>query len=515
MGPSEEHIMVPPQSMVGLMFGWPSSVPLSFCFPLRCIAVGRTVALSMQAAAARSQNEPRVLVLGAGRVSRTLVDLLGKSTDAVITVASEREEDARQVAAVVACRGRHVGLDVVNDVLGLSSLVQNSDLVISFLPAPMHPPVAVQCIEHKKDLVTASYESEEMRQMHERALAAGIIILNEVGLDPGLDHMSAMKIIDNVKERGGWVTGFTSVCGGLPAPAASGNPLRYKMSWSPRGVIRASQNGARYRWEDQVLEVPTGGLLQAAEPFVHAWPDLALECLPNRDSLQYERVYGIDRARTLFRGTLRYRGFSSLMNVFQNMGLFDESISTDARTWSELVNRLRVRRGDFDDADDFVLDCADQDHDEATRALAALKWLGILSDTPITKQSSSVVDAFCEVLEEKLQYEDGEHDMVVMHHMVEASFEDGNEESHHASLHVMGDSTSSAMSKTVGYTAAVAAGLILDGSLRGERGLLLPTSPKVYLPVLARMQREGIAFDEKIAVRQASYSGRKTEPSIQ
>jgi len=444
-------------------------------------------------------------VLGAGRVSRSLVHLLAKRSlspyKVVITVASEREEDAREVAAVASHMGRYVALDVANDAEGLSSLVRNSDLVISFLPAPMHPPVAMECIVHKKDLVTASYESEEMRQLGERAREAGIIILNEVGLDPGLDHMSAMKIIDAVHARGGKVTGFTSVCGGLPAPEASDNPLKYKFSWSPKGVLRASQNNARYRLENKVMEIQGDELLKSALPFELAFPHLGLECLPNRDSLHYERVYGIDFARTLFRGTLRYHGFSSLMNVFKNMGLLDDSIDAKQETWIDLIHVLCKRHdGGFDRVEDFVLACADGDQGNAKRAIEALKWLGILSDGQMPKKSNAA-DAFCMVLEEKLRYEEGQHDMVVMHHMVEASFEDGSKESHHASLHVLGDVSSSAMSKTVGYTAAVAAGLILDGSLRGACGLLLPTSPKVYLPVLDRMQHEGIAFKESVSVR--------------
>jgi len=451
--------------------------------------------------------EQRVLVLGAGRVARSLVDLLWRSNpEVVVTVASEREEDARKVAAVASTAGRYTALDVLDDAIRLSDLVQKSELVVSFLPAPMHPPVAMECIKHRKHLVTASYESEAMRQMAEQAREAGIIILNEVGLDPGLDHMSALKIIQNIKARGGKVTGFTSVCGGLPAPEASNNPLKYKFSWSPKGVIVASQNDARYRREGEVMKIPGAELLKSASPFELAFPDLGLECLPNRDSLHYERVYGIDFARTLFRGTLRYRGFSSLMNIFKNMGLLDDDSiqATNAETWRDLVHDVMLRKRhsvNFDCVEDFVLACAEDDQSEATRAIGALKWLGVLSDDQVPKKSTTVVEAFCEVLEEKLRYEEGECDMIVMHHMVEASFEDGSEESHHASLHVRGDADSSAMSKTVGYTAAVAAGLILDGSLREQCGLLLPTSPEVYLPVLARMQREGIAFDEKVSVR--------------
>jgi alpha-aminoadipic semialdehyde synthase len=442
--------------------------------------------------------EKRVLLLGAGRVSKTFVDYLGRQGDQTIIVAGENEKEAREVASAAA-KGRHVHLDVTEDVHRLSELIEESDLVVSLLPAPMHPSVAMECIVHKKDFVTASYESEEMRQMKERAQDAGIVILNEVGLDPGLDHMSAMKIIDNIKSRGGTVKHFSSVCGGLPAPEVADNPFFYKFSWSPKGVIRASQSGARYRWEGRVLEVDGRQLLQSAAPFVEAWPDLELEVLPNRDSLQYEKVYDIGpEVPTIFRGTLRYRGFSSLLNIFQNMGLLDQVRFDEATYWADLIDALREQKG-FGSVDDFVQACADEDFDETVRALKTLEWLNILGNRPVPA-SMDVVDAFCSVLEEKLCYEEGERDMVCMNHTIGASFEDGTVERHQSSLQVFGDSSATAMAKTVGYTAAASAKLLLDGTTVGECGLLLPTNPTIYVPVLESLEVEGIAFNECIEV---------------
>jgi len=438
-------------------------------------------------------SEKRVLLLGAGRVSKSFVDYLGRSTDAIISVASDNDEEARDTASAAA-KGQHVSLDVNNDVQRLSAMIEDADVVVSLLPAPMPPPVAMECVVHGKHLVTASYESEEMRSMNERAANANVIILNEVGLDPGLDHMSAMRIIDQIKGRGGRITCFSSVCGGLPEPKAADNPLKYKFSWSPRGVIRASQNDARYRWKGRVVEVKGSLLLQSAAPFLDEWTDLQLECLPNRDSLHYEEVYGIHGADSLFRGTLRYRGFSSLMNTFQNLGLFDEASTLDTQSWAGLIEKLRLERGGFENASDFVRACADDERDDADRALGALQWLDMLGDTPVS--ATTVVDAFCKALERKLVYKDGERDMVLMHHTIEASFEDGDVERHHSSLHVVGDDSMSAMSKTVGFTAAASTELILDGELAGKRGLLMPTDPAIYLPVLDKLELEGIVFTE-------------------
>lgn len=448
----------------------------------------------------------KVLLLGAGRVSKSMVEYLDRKGDNTIVVAADDESAARTVASASA-KGKHVCIDIEYDRTGLSDLIEESDVVVSLLPAPMHPRIALECIMHKKDLVTASYESDEIRSMDDRAKAAGVVLLNEVGLDPGLDHMSSMKIIDDIKDRGGRVTCFSSVCGGLPAPEAANNPLMYKFSWSPKGVISASQQSARYRWEGRTMEVHGDELLHTAAPFVENWSELHLECLPNRDSLVYETVYGIEDTESIFRGTLRYRGFSSLMAVFQNMGLF-HSVPFDGNSWMEVIERVRKRHGGFESIEAFVQACAEDDTDNAQRALAALDWLGMLDVTPTRKKAQSVVDAFSDVLERKLHFESHERDMVVMHHTVEASFPGGSDERHHSSLQIFGDDKMSAMAKTVGYTTAAATDLLLSGSLRGRCGLLLPTEQSIYEPVLAAVGSEGITFEESTHVHHPSIRQR-------
>ena len=311
-----------------------------------------------------------------------------------------------------------------------------------------------------------------------------------------------MKIIDDAKQRGGFITSFVSVCGGLPSPEAADNPLKYKFSWSPQGVISASQSSARYRWEDHVVEIYGKELLQNAAPFIEDWTDLQLECLPNRDSISYGKTYGIENASTIFRGTLRYRGFSRLMHVFQNMGLFD-TITSGAATWGELLEVLRSRRGGFASIDDFLLACADDDMDDALAAKECLMWLGMEGNSKIRDSSASVVDQFCATLEQKLKYKEHERDMVVMHHAIGVIFEDGSKEQHRSRLQAFGDETMTAMCKTVGYPTAAATELILNGSLDGHRGLLLPTSKSVYTPILDSVKREGIVFNESVDVQPA------------
>lgn len=462
---------------------------------------------SFGTATVESQEEQKVLVLGAGRVSASLADLLGRTPRKHIQVASDNEEETKGVAKLAA-RGSHIALDLNNE-NDLAELVKGKDVVISLLPAPMHLTVAEECIQHGTHLVTASYESPAMKELNERAKEAGITIVNEVGLDPGLDHMSAMKIIDDITSRGGTIRSFQSVCGGLPAPEAANNPLRYKFSWSPKGVISASQNAARYRWKDDVVEVEGDDLMQSARPFPDAWPDLGLECLPNRDSLKYQSIYGLDdKAHTIFRGTLRYNGFSSLMSVFSKMGLFRSS-PVEGNTWGEAIENLRIDAARMEDLleslrshdellDQFLLECAGGDSEQAKAAREALQWLEMEGGTPVS-HPISLVDSFCQVLEDHLQFEEGERDMVAMHTAIEASFEDGRpNELHQSSLLAYGDDHMSAMCRAVGMPAAAAADLVLSGALKDQTGLVLPTRPQVYLPILAAVEKEGIVFEESV-----------------
>jgi alpha-aminoadipic semialdehyde synthase len=446
-----------------------------------------------------------VLLLGSGRVSRSVVDYLGRSKHRSIVVASNNKDEAKEVASL-SQRGRHAHIDLANDLPRLQKLVEESDAVISLLPAPMHPKIAELCIKAKTDLVTASYESKEMRQLGDSARVAGVKILNEVGLDPGLDHMSAMKMIDEIKDRGGRVTSFSSVCGGLPAPEAANNPLQYKFSWSPRGVISASQNDAQYLWDGQVLQVAGSELLANASPFLEAWPnEFQLEVLPNRDSLHYQKTYGLDDISTLFRGTLRYRGFSSLMYVFQNMGLFSTTPIDNVKSWRDVVGMLDQSRGGFASIEDFLLACADDDYDEALRAKECLEWLGMLSDEKVqfSPDDRTIVDIFCRRLEERLKFLADERDMVLMNHTIGAEFDDGTIEEHYSSLKVFGtEATMTAMCKTVGVPAAISVDLILGGHLDGKYGLLLPTSKDIYKPTLSVCEKEGISFEEHVKVVQ-------------
>ena len=260
-------------------------------------------------------------------------------------------------------------LDVLQDSAEVQEMCSAADCVVSLLPASMHVPIAEACIRTATPLVTASYVSADMQALHLRAVEAGVPILCEMGLDPGMDHMSAMKMMDEAKKLGGSITSFASWCGGLPAPEAAGNPLRYKFSWSPRGVLAAAQNKARYLRDGAVVEVPGRELLQAAEPvdFLKAF---AFEALPNRDSLQYKDKYNLGpNVEHLYRGTLRFSGFSAIMNEMREIGLLESQAALlpgsqpCPRTWAELMASDLIRPTDGLSAE----------------TLHCLEWLGLWS----------------------------------------------------------------------------------------------------------------------------------------
>eukprot|EP01098_Paradermamoeba_levis_P010978 TRINITY_DN464_c0_g1_i1.p1 TRINITY_DN464_c0_g1~~TRINITY_DN464_c0_g1_i1.p1 ORF type:complete len:793 (-),score=261.03 TRINITY_DN464_c0_g1_i1:672-2990(-) len=266
----------------------------------------------------------RILILGSGLVSTPVVDFFSQFPRYLITVASDDTLDPSfysKFAGEIFLKK----LDVTSED-SLSDLIRMSDIVISLVPATLHAPIAKQCIKHKKHLVTASYVSPDMQALDQDAQKAGITILNEMGLDPGLDHLSAMKIIQEVHDAGGKINSFVSWCGGLPAPESSDNPLAYKFSWSPRGALLAGLNAAKFKWGGEIKQIASGQLFKNVMP-VHVYPAFNLEGLANRDSTTYQQLYGVPEASTMFRGTLRYKGFSRVMQTFLDLGLLDHKAS--------------------------------------------------------------------------------------------------------------------------------------------------------------------------------------------
>jgi saccharopine dehydrogenase (NADP+, L-glutamate forming) len=431
-----------------------------------------------------------VLVLGAGLVTRPLVRYLLDSGDINVTVASRTVSKAEALIAGHS-RGKALELDVENNPSALRQLIPDNDVVISLLPYTYHVLVAQVCVENKTNMVTTSYVSPPMRALDSQAQEADVILLNEIGVDPGIDHMSAMKIIHSVQENGGEIASFRSWCGGLPAPEANTNPLGYKFSWSPRGVLLAGRNPAHYIEDGQEITIAGENL------FEHYWPvDVpgmeAFEGYPNRDAVPYADVYGIQSAKTVFRGTLRYSGWCTTLKALVDLRMLELAEDNwSGLTYGGLLARLvgyggqNIRSGVRDflglEDDSFVLD--------------NLEWLGLFSDAPLPVAVGAPIDILTACMLEKMRYEDNERDMLVMQHEFVATYPGRTEEITSTMIDFGIPGGDSSMSRTVGLPAAIATKLILDGAIT-RKGVVVPVTADIYEPVLAELDQLGIRLEE-------------------
>lgn len=437
----------------------------------------------------------RLLILGAGRVSAPLIRYFLARRDIETTVAAAEQADAARLVET-AGRGRVVTADVTDGTV-LAQLLGDVDAVVSLLPPPLHPQVARLALDQRVHFISTSYQAPQIRALDEEAAARGVTILSEVGLDPGLDHMSAARLIASIRVAGGTVETFMSCVGGLPAPDSNDNPWGYKFSWNPRGVLVAGRSAARYLANGEIVEI------EGNELFAHSWPfesdGRTFEIYPNRDSLVYQQLYGLDGARGIFRGTVRYPGWSRTMAAAAKLGLFDvEPLQwRDDTRYSDVISRLVPRSSAplIDRVAEFL--GVDRDDDVITR----FEWAGMLSDRPIDTSHAAPLDLLLARLERLMRYEPGERDMIVLRHDITARFPDGRSEVHESTLTMHGTPWGdSAMAKSVAMPAAVAARLVLEGRIDSP-GCSIPVTPEIYRPILSELEEEGIRFDERVTTR--------------
>ncbi|XP_005039340.1 PREDICTED: alpha-aminoadipic semialdehyde synthase, mitochondrial [Ficedula albicollis] len=457
-----------------------------------------------QAQSLKMNFEKRVLLLGSGYVSGPVLEYLTRDSNIDITVVSVMKEQLDQLTKKYR-NVTPVHMDVLMHEEQLSSLVKKHDLVISLLPYSVHPFVAKKCIDNKVNMVTASYLTPAMKELQESVEAAGITVVSEMGLDPGLDHMLAMECIDKAKEVGATVISYTSFCGGLPSPEHSDNPLRYKFSWSPQGVLLNTVQSATYLKDGEIVNIPPGGALLDSVTPMDFFPGLNLEGFPNRDSTKYAEPYGIQTARTLLRGTLRYKGFSRTMGGFVKLGLINPdpypllSSSAPPLTWKELMCKLV---GIKSPAEHHVLkEAVFSKLEKDKNQLEAVEWLGLLGDE-LVPAADSIVGALAKHMEMKLPFGTGERDMIVMRSEIGLRHPSGHLEDKFIDLVVYGDNKGhSAMAKTVGYPAAIAAKMVLDGEITAK-GMVTPLTKNVYGPILERVRAEGIMYSTRSVIKQ-------------
>jgi saccharopine dehydrogenase-like NADP-dependent oxidoreductase len=437
----------------------------------------------------------KVLVLGAGLVTRPHVVYLLNVPDLQVTVASRTASKAEALVDGHP-RGQAVALDV-NDEAALEALISETDLAVSMLPYIYHPRVAALCVKHQKQMVTTSYVKDEMRALDGAAREAGVILLNEIGVDPGIDHMSAMRVIHGVERNGGRIASFVSWCGGLPAPEASDNPLGYKFSWSPKGVLLAGRNPARFQRDGTVIEIP------GEELFDHYWPVNIpglgeFEGYPNRDSLPYKDVYDIQPTEWMFRGTLRNVGWCATLKMVSELGLLEEvQLECQPRTLRELLAQLVG----VDPQVDLRQHLANRwSLPRDAKPLTDLEWLGFFSDGVVPEGARTPIDILTARMESKMRYKPGERDMLIMQHEFIAEYPERREAITATMIDYGIPYGDTSMSRTVGLPAAIAARMILQGEIDGLSGVHVPVIPEIYEPVLAELEKVGISLEEKSEV---------------
>lgn len=432
----------------------------------------------------------KVLILGAGLVSKPMIEYLLERNIA-ITVASPMRERAEEMIA-----GNASGTAVdwsMDDPDELDRLVGLHDLTVSLLPYKFHTDVARVCLRHRKHLVTTSYVQPAMMELDKAAREAGVLFLNEVGLDPGIDHMSAMRIIDTVKSRGGNIEEFYSLCGALPAPEAADNPLGYKFSWSPKGVVLASRNGAYYLKHGKEVTIEAVNLFK--DRFTHLFPGIGeLEVYPNRDSVSYIDIYGLKGIKTMYRGTFRYKGWCETLDLMKATGLIDDgSYECSGKTYRQFV---------ADKADVPGINIKKELREKkslkaTTHAIEAFEWLGLLSEEPVGSGIASPFDITSDRMIKKMWLNDNDRDMVVMQHLFLASYPGRKKEVISSTMLDFGTpATNTSIARTVALPASIAVKLILSGKIN-LAGVYRPVIPEIYEPILNELSHIGIRMNEQ------------------
>ncbi len=435
-----------------------------------------------------------ILVVGSGRSASTLIQYLldhSEANDWQVVVGDYDQSLAEQKVGSHP-NGKAIAFDVFDE-QQRNDGIRNADIVVSMLPASMHILLAEDCVFQGKNLVTASYVSDEIASLNEKAEEKGVLLLNEIGLDPGIDHMSAKQVIDAIHAKGGKIHTFKSFCGGLVAPEYDNNPWNYKFTWNPRNVVLAGQGTAQFMRNGQYKYIPYQSLYSRIET-MEVLGSGTFEGYANRDSLGYREAYDLANIPTIFRGTLRRPGYCEAWDVFVQLGMTDDTYDMpglEDMTWRDFINAFLV----FDDLKS-VEEKLQEYLGVSEAVMDKLKWLGIFEEEAIGMEKATPAQALQKLTESKWSLEEADKDMIVMQHQFHYTLK-GSEKCLYSSLVLEGkDQIHTAMSLTVGLPVAIATKLILQGKIN-LTGVKIPVDKEIYEPVLEELKSFGIDFVEE------------------
>lgn len=437
-----------------------------------------------------------ILIIGAGRSSSSLIDYLlshAKQYSWHITIADANKKAVESKIIAYSDVATAVEFDVMNVTLR-EKLISESDFVVSMLPAFMHADVAKDCVKFGKHLATASYVSAEMKELNEEAKQKNILLLNECGLDPGIDHASAMQVIHSIQKKGGVITSFQSFCGGLVAPESNDNPWGYKFSWNPRNVILAGQGTAQFIENNQLKFIPYNRIFtQTYAIQVDGYG--TFDGYANRDSISYKESYGLDSVKTMLRGTLRQTGYCKAWNVFVKLGLTDDTYkikNANTLNYTSLIQSF-LPTGSGTVKEKLISFMGNEiDND----IINLLDYLELFDNKPISLKEASPAELLQHLLEEKWLLKQGDKDMIVMQHLFEYEL-NGEHKKLTSSLVVIGDNeVHTAMAKTVGLPLAISIKNFLIGKFK-LYGIQIPIVKEIYEPLLTELETLDIKFIEK------------------
>ena len=440
----------------------------------------------------------KILVIGAGRSSTSLIKYLldnsSKENWSVTLVDFDLNQAHKKINNHPS--GTSSKLDA-NDREERRKFISNADLVISMLPARMHYNVLKDAVELGINVITPSYVTHEIKLLNDEAFKKGVLVLNELGLDPGIDHMSAKKMIDEVELSGGKVTGFESFTGGLVAPESDNNPWNYKFTWNPRNVVLAGQGGAaKFIQDGKYKYIPYNKLFRRTK-IIEIDGFGKFEGYANRDSLKYRSIYGLDEVPTIYRGTLRKVGFCRAWNIFVQLGATDDSYimeGSENMTHRDFINSL-LRYNPYDsvelklrhylriEQDDYIWD--------------KLLWLGIFENTKVGLKNATPAQILQKILQKKWSLAKDDKDMIVMWHKINYTIKNNSREMISHMEYIGKDAELTAMSDTVGLPLGIATKMILSDKIK-KRGVILPTEKEIYSSVLPELETYGVKFKEKL-----------------